>query len=327
MVKSVSTELSGVRAWLYDTRGIDGPVGVTEIDPATLQDNQILWVDVDLDTANQLDELWDDLGVLPQVSRLESRPDRPSVLRHENLIQLNIRALRETNDHFEPVVLHCLLGENWVATIHDGKLDLVDEFNEPLANESRLGELDAPSFLSVVVDWHLTGYFRAIEQLQSAIDRVDEKLLVPGRNRPELLKRLYELRRQATDLRLTLSPHRDVLVPLSNPYAEGLSDASDFQRLLERLESALAEVNTAREMVAVSFDIYMAQTAQETNEIMKRLTLASVLLLPAAVIAGIMGMNFEVGLFELPWMFWITLLFMAVLAGGVLLVARRRNWL
>jgi Mg2+ and Co2+ transporter CorA len=60
---------------------------------------------------------------------------------------------------------------------------------------------------------------------------------------------------------------------------------------------------------------------------MKRLTLVSVLLLPAAVVAGVMGMNFDVAIFDLPWMFWVTILFMAGLAGTTILVAWRRGWL
>lgn len=142
-----------------------------------------------------------------------------------------------------------------------------------------------------------------------------------------MLERLYNLRRQATKLRLTLSPPRDVFGPLSNPHAQGLFDASDFQRLSKRLESALDEVSTAREMISVSFDIYMAQVSKDTNDIMKRLTLVSVLLLPAAVLAGIMGMNFKVGLFDVPWLFWIAVATMVLMAGLTLFVARRRKWL
>ncbi|MGH9195804.1 MAG: CorA family divalent cation transporter, partial [Acidimicrobiia bacterium] len=89
----------------------------------------------------------------------------------------------------------------------------------------------------------------------------------------------------------------------------------------------LDAVDKTREMVVGSFDIFMTQTSQATNEIMKRLTLVSVLLLPAVVVAGIMGMNFEIGLFELPWMFWVTVVAMALLAVVTMIVARRRRWI
>ena len=60
---------------------------------------------------------------------------------------------------------------------------------------------------------------------------------------------------------------------------------------------------------------------------MKVLTLASVLLLPGALIAGILGMNFKVGLFEHAELFWVTI---AVIAGIFLVtvgIARAKSWI
>jgi Mg2+ and Co2+ transporter CorA len=45
------------------------------------------------------------------------------------------------------------------------------------------------------------------------------------------------------------------------------------------------------------------------------------------VLGGIMGMNFEVGLFDLTWLFWVVLAGMATIAVTVLWVARVRSWI
>jgi magnesium transporter len=71
----------------------------------------------------------------------------------------------------------------------------------------------------------------------------------------------------------------------------------------------------------------MTRTAQRTNDIMRVLTWTSVILLPAVVVAGIMGMNFKVGLFDRTELFWVVIGFMVVMATTTLLVARWRNWL
>jgi Mg2+ and Co2+ transporter CorA len=60
---------------------------------------------------------------------------------------------------------------------------------------------------------------------------------------------------------------------------------------------------------------------------MKVLTLASVILLPSVVLAGVMGMNFKVPLFENPNLFWVVIGVMGVLAVGTVLAARWRGWL
>jgi Mg2+ and Co2+ transporter CorA len=209
-------------------------------------------------------------------------------------------------------------------------LDLVDEFNEPFHGETRLGDLDGPAFLSLVLDWQLSGYFKIIEGLQGDIDHLDEDLLSKSPEEGSFLDRLQDFRRRVRTLRNTLSAHREVLGMLSHPRSDavvGAEASRDYKRLEDRLQQAIETVDTTREMIVGSFDIFMTRTAQTTNDIMKRLTIVSVLLLPAAVIAGIMGMNFKVGIFEQPWMFWVTLGGMALLAGLTLLVAKRHDWL
>ena len=104
-------------------------------------------------------------------------------------------------------------------------------------------------------------------------------------------------------------------------------EAEALAALTHRLERATEAVANAREMLIGTFDVHMTRTAQRTNDTMRLLTWVSVTLLPAAVLAGIMGMNFQVGLFENPNVFWIVVASMVLLALSTLTVARRRNWL
>ena len=51
------------------------------------------------------------------------------------------------------------------------------------------------------------------------------------------------------------------------------------------------------------------------------------ILLPSVVLAGVMGMNFKVGLFEEPSLFWVVIGIMFAMAAATLGVARWRGWL
>jgi len=59
----------------------------------------------------------------------------------------------------------------------------------------------------------------------------------------------------------------------------------------------------------------------------KLLTLVTVILLPATLLAGVMGMNFKVGLFEHAWLFWVVVGTMLLIAALVLSLARVRRWI
>jgi magnesium transporter len=79
--------------------------------------------------------------------------------------------------------------------------------------------------------------------------------------------------------------------------------------------------------VTGSFEILMTRSSQRTNETMKLLTLISAALLPSAVIAGVLGMNFKQAFFDLSYLFWVVVALMVALVLTVGLVARWRNWL
>jgi Mg2+ and Co2+ transporter CorA len=60
---------------------------------------------------------------------------------------------------------------------------------------------------------------------------------------------------------------------------------------------------------------------------MKVLTLVSVILLPGTLVAGVMGMNFKVGLFQHEWLFWVILAAIAGVAPLTVGAAKTRKWI
>jgi Mg2+ and Co2+ transporter CorA len=60
---------------------------------------------------------------------------------------------------------------------------------------------------------------------------------------------------------------------------------------------------------------------------MKVLTLLSAVLLPAVVLAGVMGMNFKLPFFDEESNFFVVVAAMVVFAVGILLAARWRRWI
>jgi len=83
----------------------------------------------------------------------------------------------------------------------------------------------------------------------------------------------------------------------------------------------------ARASVVSSFDVLIARTGYTTNEIMKVLTLASVILLPGTLLAGVLGMNFKVPLFTHPQLFWVVIALILAIALVTLTVAKLRRWI
>ena len=106
---------------------------------------------------------------------------------------------------------------------------------------------------------------------------------------------LVELRHDIGRLRRRFSPHRQVFATLAHPSFDVISGslaAREFEFSPNAATVAAAgAVPATRETVIGAFDLVMTQTAQRTNNGLRVLTTVSLILLPATVIAGTLGMN------------------------------------
>ncbi len=315
---------------LFDADGDDREV---ELDASTikrLSDRRLLWVDVSGDDGGEVQTVAKLFDLEPQSLRNLLEPiGQPRLDVLHTYFEVNVVAFA---DDERPVPMDLLAGPNWVITVHHEKADFLDPFREQLSGDRELGKIEAPSFLAALLDWQVGSYFKLVDDLERAVDELDERGLKGGdrEDRTTLLNDLVRLRHRIGRIRRTIAPQREVFAGLARPGFEILAtsdSAAHFRALQARVERAIDAVENARELLIGSFDLHMTQTAQRTNDVMRVLTIVNVILLPAVVLAGVMGMNFKVGFFENANLFWVVIAAMVIIAAASLVVARWRRWL
>jgi magnesium/cobalt transport protein CorA len=319
-----------LRGRLYDANGQDREVRVGPKVVADLDDDRLLWIDVPADVEAGADRLANLLDLDPLLARRLAEPgDRPRVDVIGDRLVAHVFAIDTEDGRERTSPLTIVAGPNVVATLHREKVDSLREFRDHTDGDTPIGRVDAPAFVAAVLDWLVNGYFRAIEVLEREADRLDEIALHP-RSARDLLADLVRVRRRITALRRTLAPHREVVAALSRPDLTAFADTDagpHFHALSERLERVLDAVETARQLVLGSFEVYMTRTAQRTNDVMKVLTVVSVMLLPGSLLAGVLGMNFPAEFFEEAGLFWVALAAIVAIAAVTFGVAKHRGWL
>ena len=136
------------------------------------------------------------------------------------------------------------------------------------------------------------------------------------------------MRRRIGLIRRTLAPHRVAFAALARPDMALHEELGEpWPGLTDRLDRALDAVENLRDLLLGTFEIHMGRTAQDANDMMKVLTLLSAVLLPAVVLAGVMGMNFKLPFFDAAENFWIVIGAMVAFGVAILGVARWRGWL
>jgi magnesium transporter len=294
-----------------------------------LHKRSVLWIDLDRDDEQDIEKTAAALDI-PDESRdrLGAVAKQPDLRDYPSHIHVTVLAPGAEDD--ELVQVDCLVGELWLVTVHSADVEMIREFRDRVTGAGGLGLLDGLSFLADLLEWVLSGYLAEFEKIEDALEEVDVAVMgVLDRNVTTSIGGLVELRRHSGRLRRVLAAHRRVFAALAHPEFNAVStkdSAGRFSALLDLLDGALGVASNTRESVLGSFELMIALSSQRTNEIMKILTLTSVLLLPAAVLAGVMGMNFKVSFFEHGQLFWVAIGVMALVALATLAVARLRRW-
>jgi len=223
--------------------------------------------------------------------------------------------------------LHIVAGHDWVVTVHDGPLEALRRLDAVTQGETRFGAMDAAGLMAAIADEVIAGYLSLVEGIEREIDELDERAL-RSRPRNDILFRIVALRRRIGLIRRTLTPHRIAFASLARPEMELHEELGQpWPGLTDRLERAVEAVENLRDLLLGTFDIHMGRAAQDANDVMKVLTLLSAILLPAIVLAGVMGMNFKLPFFDDASNFWVVVVAMVFLAIAIVLAARWRRWI
>jgi magnesium transporter len=254
--------------------------------------------------------------------------DRPVFFDHGHYLHITTYAPRG-DEEGELQAVECVVGESWVVTAHDEAIPVLDEFAARVSGSGDTGVLDGPSFLAALLEWVLGSYSSAFEHLERRLEEFDVHAM-KGDGSEEDIDVLVAMRREVGTLRRALASHRSALVALTHPELVLLGDNTSserFQSLYARFEATVQEARDARESIVGSFDVLIARGGHHTNEIMKVLTLASVILLPGSLLAGVLGMNFQVPIFDHPGFFWVALAVILAVAPLTIGIAKRQRWI
>lgn len=316
-----------ISAVFFRGDGSDDEVDLAAEGLLSVAKDELLWVDASSLEGDELATVRRALSLTDRVvAALEARPKGPDATVLEGAVEVVVRALADGAPG-DATTVQVLVGDQWIITHHPEPVPYLEERRETLRDDRPVGRLSSVQFLVSLLDWHVDSFFRAAVELEAEVDQLDDAAL---RTEHDLLTRLVEMRRRIARVRRILVPHREIFAEIARP--SFLPDLDPAERdslagVASRLDRAGEAITNTREMLIGTFDVHMTRTAQRTNDIMRVLTLASVVLLPSVVLAGVMGMNFKVWIFDNPNLYWVVVGVMAAMAVATLGVARWRRWL
>lgn len=225
------------------------------------------------------------------------------------------------------------VGDDWLVTLATTTIGPVDRAWNALDRGDTRILRRGPDFLAYrIIDGLTDDYFAVLDRIEDQIERVEEAV-VTSTDR-STLEAINSVRRELLSFRKLLWPSREALATLSRGDPDQIQDATEkyFRDVYDHLVQLVDLTETYRDLVSGARDIYLNSLSISTNEVMKRLTVVATIILPLTFVAGVYGMNFEGGPYNMPelaWTYGYPAVMLGMLGVAVILLVyfRREEWL
>jgi magnesium transporter len=207
--------------------------------------------------------------------------------------------------------------------------DVFDPVRERIRRSSGQIRRQGPGYLLyALLDVVVDHYLAAAEALGDRVEVLEDLAMREPSN--DLQAALTRTHRELVIVRKAVLPMRDVLQQLIATDHPLLSDRTKLylRDALDHANQAADALDGLREVLARTFDLYVAAVGMRQNEVMKVLTIVGAIFLPLTFIAGLYGMNFAyIPELQYRYGYFIAVGAMVAIAVGALTFFRRKGWL
>ena len=257
-----------------------------------------------------------------QIEDCRHRPQRAKLEEHDGYVFAVLKVI-QAGSGMTFGDLDVFVSPAYLITVHEPGSAVLEKLRrraeaEPSPRLDRLFYL----LVDVVVD----EYIPLLDELADSISEVEAEVL--ERPEPDVLSRIFSLKRQLIEFRRIAGGMRDLVNMIMRREHGMVGDDLDpyFRDIYDHLVRTVELIETYRDLLTGSLDIYLSAVANRTNEVMKVLTIYGTVALPLVIITGFFGMNLRLPWMEHPRGVIYAGSVMAASAIAVLAYFKRKGW-
>ena len=235
----------------------------------------------------------------------------------------------EVKDKLATKELDLFIGERFLVTVHKKRILAVEGNVAKVGKDPKAAiEAGLDLLLHQILDQIVDAYFPILDKLQERIDHVED--LATDSPQRVVLKRINKMKRELLGFRRTIAPQRDVLNSLTRGEIPFIHEQARvyIRDVQDHLSRVVETVELYRDLISGARDVYLSSLSNNLNQVMKTLTIITVIALPLTVVTGFFGMNFE----AIPGLhskmgFWLAVTGMLMAVAGLLTLFWKKKWI
>lgn len=290
----------------------------------------VIWVDVADPTSQDFDDLAREFQLHPlAIEDCRHEHQRPKVEEYQGYYFIVLyEATLDAEQQMELHELSIFLGANYLITVRSQPIRAIATAERLWRSWADLAERGAGLIAYLLIDAVVDEYLPLLDTLSDRIDELETQVF--EEYQVDVVQEIINLKKQLLFLRRSVTPLRDVFNTLLRREQPLFSRETGiyFQDVFDHLIRVSDTIDTLRDLLGAVMDAYLSVSGNRMNQVMKRLTSISTILMSVTLIAGIYGMNFKY-MPELDWRYgYVGALASMVLVGvGIFFYMRRIKWL
>ena len=310
------------------------PVERSEPQVAELEFGGVRWLNIEEPTATETSWLAEhfDFHELDLEDVLSTR-QRPKIDEYDEYLFLVLHLPRfdKSIGRLNAAELNVFVGPDYVITLPNHPLKPVGRLFTRLSNNTELREeyfsKGSGYLLYEILSESFDYCFPILDKIGFKLDRLQNAIW--DERSEDVARDISNVKQEVIAYRKIIKPERSTLRLLERARTRYLSEDLEvyFDDIVDSAERIWDQLDNYKEVVEALEQTNETVIAHKQNDILRLLTIFTVILLPPTLIAGIYGMNVPLPFQHSHHAFWI-------IAGGTLLLAvamlsffRRQRWL
>ena len=258
---------------------------------------------------------------------------RPMVSQENNYLFVILHFPISVNGKVVAGEIEFFIGHGYMVTVHNRNIPALNNFFQICKNDASsliVNDLESSIILLYeLLDKLINDCYSLIDKNSVSINQVEDMIF--AQRQMEAVTLILNLRRNLINLRKILQNHQDILRRLTlvkSSLVPQKEIQKHYDKLIEHSGKIWTMLENQKEMIEVLNSTNESLLNDRMTNIMKTLTIFSVIVYPLTLLAGIFGMNAK----YMPFVqeqhgFWTILIIMACCSTAMVWFFKKKRWL
>ena len=295
-----------------------------------LGSDSFFWLDIDRPDAQDYSILRDVFKFHPlAVEDSEKFGQRAKIDDYDDYVFLVVYGAVPDDDRL--VEVHCFYSEKFLVTVHRDEAPAFTEVRQRYLKRQKTID-DPGQLLYRIIDGLVDSFFPILADFDDRIDDLENQTFLHAGDAE--LQEIFRMKRLLVGMRKAITPQRDMFASLMGGVAElpGMTQEDEryFRDIYDHLIRISDLIDTYRDLLTSSMDVYLSTVSNRLNSVMKQLTIMATVFLPLSFITGFFGQNFGwmVGHIRSPAIFFVLGIGLELATVAALFALfKKRGWL